>query len=119
MTTVKSKLLVDSQNSFLVYHFKSLKLVQTSAMNSWRLDKQNVSEYKQEIPHSLLQINPRRYREEEQTISYSHITSGRQLKQSNYHSLHRQDVNKNRTNPKRCIIKQRPTQNPHTYLEVH
>ena len=32
MTTVKSKLLVDSQNSFLVYHFKSLKLVQNSAM---------------------------------------------------------------------------------------
>ena len=33
MTTVKSKLLVDSQNSFLVYHFKSLNLVQNSAMN--------------------------------------------------------------------------------------
>ena len=32
-TTAKSKLLVDSQNSFLVYHFKSLKLVQNSAMN--------------------------------------------------------------------------------------
>ena len=33
MTTVKSKLLVDSQNSFLVYHFKSLELVQNSVMN--------------------------------------------------------------------------------------
>ena len=33
MTTVKSKLPVDSQNSFLVYHVKSLKLVQNSAMN--------------------------------------------------------------------------------------
>ena len=33
MTTVKSKLLVDSQNSFLVYHFKSSNLVQNSAMN--------------------------------------------------------------------------------------
>ena len=33
MTTVKSKLLVDSQNSFLVYHFKSLNLVKNSAMN--------------------------------------------------------------------------------------
>ena len=35
MTTVKSKLhvLVDSQNSFLIYHFKSLNLVQNSAMN--------------------------------------------------------------------------------------
>ena len=33
MTTVKSKLLVDSQNSFLVYHFKSLNLVQNNAMN--------------------------------------------------------------------------------------
>ena len=33
MTTVKSKLLVDSQNSFLVYHFKSLNLVQNSATN--------------------------------------------------------------------------------------
>ena len=33
MTTVKSKLLVDSQNSFLVYHFKSLNLVQNSAMS--------------------------------------------------------------------------------------
>ena len=33
MTIVKSKLLVDSQNSFLVYHFKSLNLVQNSAMN--------------------------------------------------------------------------------------
>ena len=32
MTTVRSKKL-DSQNSFLVYHFKSLKLVQNSAMN--------------------------------------------------------------------------------------
>ena len=32
MTKVKSKLLVDSQNSFLVYHFKSLELVQNSAM---------------------------------------------------------------------------------------
>ena len=32
-TTAKSKLLVDSQNSFLVYHFKSLKLVQNSVMN--------------------------------------------------------------------------------------
>ena len=29
----KTKLLVDSQNSFLVYHFKSLNLVQNSAMN--------------------------------------------------------------------------------------
>ena len=27
------KLLVDSQNSFLIYHFKSLKLVQYSALN--------------------------------------------------------------------------------------
>ena len=33
MTKVKSKLFVDSQNSFLVYHFKSLNLVQNSAMN--------------------------------------------------------------------------------------
>ena len=33
MTTVKSKLLVDSQNSFLVYHFKGLNLVQNNAMN--------------------------------------------------------------------------------------
>ena len=33
MTTVKSKLLVDSQNSFIVYYFKSLNLVQNSAMN--------------------------------------------------------------------------------------
>ena len=33
MTTVKSKLLVDSENSFLDYHFKSLKLVQNSAIN--------------------------------------------------------------------------------------
>ena len=33
LTTVKSKLLVDFQNSFLVYHFKSLNLVQNSAMN--------------------------------------------------------------------------------------
>ena len=33
MTTVKSKLLVDSQNAFLIYHVKSLKLVQNSAMN--------------------------------------------------------------------------------------
>ena len=33
MTTAKSKLLVDSQNSFLVYHFKNLKLVQFSAIN--------------------------------------------------------------------------------------
>ena len=33
MTTVRSKQLVDSQASFLVYHFKSLKLVQNSAMN--------------------------------------------------------------------------------------
>ena len=34
MTKVKSKLLVDSQNSFLflVYYFKSLNLVQNSAM---------------------------------------------------------------------------------------
>ena len=32
MTTVKSKLLFDSQNSFLVYHFKRLKLVQNGAM---------------------------------------------------------------------------------------
>ena len=35
MTTVKSKLhvLVDFQNSFFIYHFKSLNLVQNSAMN--------------------------------------------------------------------------------------
>ena len=33
MTTVKSKLLVDSQNSFLVYHFKSLNRVQNSVIN--------------------------------------------------------------------------------------
>ena len=33
MTTVKSKQPVDSQNSLFVYHFKSLKLVQNSAMN--------------------------------------------------------------------------------------
>ena len=32
-TTAESKLLVDSQNSYPVYHFKSLKLVQNSAMN--------------------------------------------------------------------------------------
>ena len=55
MTTVKSKLLVDSQNSFLIYHFKSLNLVQNSAMNnihynSWTQDTQKVSEYKQEKP---------------------------------------------------------------------
>ena len=76
MTTVKSKLLVDSQNSFLVYHFKSLKLVQNICYewsvhyNSWTLDKQKVSEYKQENPHLLLQINPR-HREEEQQNTYS------------------------------------------------
>ena len=33
MTSVKSKRFVDSQNLFLVYHFKSLKLVQISAIN--------------------------------------------------------------------------------------
>ena len=33
MTTVKSKLLVDSQNSFLFYYFKSLNLVRNIAMN--------------------------------------------------------------------------------------
>ena len=33
MTTVKSKLLVDSQNPFLVYHFKNLNLVKNSDMN--------------------------------------------------------------------------------------
>ena len=94
------------------YHFKSLKLDQNSAMNeSWTPDKQKVSEYKQEIPQSLLLINPR-HREEEQQNIYSHKTSGRQLKQSNYHSVPRQDVNKNRKNTKRCITKQIPTQNP-------
>ena len=94
------------------YHFKSLKLDQNSAMNeSWTLDKQKVSEYKQEIPQSLLLIN-QRHREEEQQNTYSHKTSGRQLKQSNYHSGPRQGVNKNRKNTKRCITKQIPTQNP-------
>ena len=33
MMTVKSKQLVDSQNPFLVYYFKSLKLVHNNAMN--------------------------------------------------------------------------------------
>ena len=33
MTIVKSNLLDDFQNSFLVYHFKGLNLVQNSAMN--------------------------------------------------------------------------------------
>ena len=33
MTTDKSKQLVDSQNYFHVYHFKSLKLVQNSVKN--------------------------------------------------------------------------------------
>ena len=33
MTTVKSKLLVDSQNPFLVYHFKKLEPIPKSAMN--------------------------------------------------------------------------------------
>ena len=89
-----------------------------SLYNSWTLDTQKVSEYKQEDPHSLLQMNPR-HREEEQQNTYSHKTSGRQLKQSNYHSLPRQGVNENRKNTKRCIIKQRPTQNPHKYSEVH
>ena len=79
---------------------------------------QKVSEYKQEKPQSLLQINPRHYEEEEQN-TYSHKTPGRQLKQSNYHSLPRQSVNKNRKNTKRCIIKQRPTKNPNKYSEVH
>ena len=50
MTIVKSKLLVDSQNSFLVYHLKSMKLVQNSAMEetfiiiAGQLDKQKVIE---------------------------------------------------------------------------
>ena len=79
---------------------------------------QKVSEYKQEKTHSLLQINPW-HREEEQQKTYSHKTPGRQLKQSNYHSLPRQGVNKNRKNTKICIIKQRLTQNPHKYSEVH
>ena len=123
MTTVKSKLLVDSQNSFLVYHFKSLKLVQNSAINETfiiidALDKQKVSEYKLEKTHSLLKTNPR-HREEAQQNTYSHKTSETQLKQSNYHSLPRQGVNKNRKNTNRCIIKQKPTQNPHKYSEVH
>ena len=74
------------------------------------LDKQNVSEYKEEIPQSLLQINPRnreeeRHCEEEQQNTYSHKTSKKQLKQSNYHSLPRRGVNKNRKNTKRCIAK--------------
>ena len=81
-------------------------------------DKQTLSEYKQEIPQSLLQINPR-HREEEQQNTYSHKTLGRQVKQNNYHSLPRQGVNKNRKNTKRYITKQSPTQNPHTYSEVH
>ena len=63
-----------------------------------------LSEYRQEKPHSLLQINPR-HREEEQQNTYSHKTSGRQLKQSTYRSLPRQGVNKNRKNTQRCIIK--------------
>ena len=86
--------------------------------NSWSLDTQKVSEYKQEKTQSLLQINPR-HREEEEQNTYSHKTPGRQLKQSNYHSLPRQGVNKNRKNTNRCIIKQKPTQNPHKYSEVH
>ena len=72
MTTVKSKQSrsVDYQNSFLVYNFKSLKLVQISAMhkshyNIWIPHKQNVREYNQEIPPLLLQFNPR-HREEDQ-----------------------------------------------------
>ena len=79
---------------------------------------QKVSEYKQEKTQSLLQINPR-HREEEEQNTYSHKTPGRQLKQGNYHSLPRQNVNKNRKNTNRCIIKQRPTQNPYKYSEVH
>ena len=85
---------------------------------TWTLYKQKVSEFKQEKPQSLRQINPRHCEEEEQN-TYSHKTPGRQLKQSNYHSLSRQGVNKNRKNTKRCIIKQRPTQNPHKHSEVH
>ena len=69
-------------------------------------------------PHSRLQINPR-HREEEQQNTYSHKTSERQLKQSDYHSLPRQGVNNNRKNTKRYKIKQRPTQKPHKYSEVH
>ena len=57
--------------------------------------------------------------EEEQQNTYSHKTSGRQLKQNKYQSLPRQGVNKNRKNTKRCIIKQRSTQSPHKYSEVH
>ena len=86
--------------------------------NSWTLDTQKVSEYKQEKQQSLLHINPR-HREEEEQNTYSHKTPGRQLKQSNYHSLPRQGVNKNRKNTNRCIIQQRPTQNPHKYSKVH
>ena len=47
------------------------------------------------------------------------LTSGRQLKLSNYHSLPRQGYNINRKNTKRCIIKQRPTMNHHKYSAVH
>ena len=121
---VKSKLLVDSQNSFLVYHFKSLNLVQNSAMNETLITIAGHLIRKKEVSinmkktQSLLQINPR-HREEEEQNTYSHKTPGRQLKQSNYHSLPRQGVNKNRKNINRCIIKQRPTQNPHRYSEVH
>ena len=86
--------------------------------NSWALDTQKASEYKQEKTQSLLQINPRHSEEEEQN-TYSHKIPGKQLKQSNYHSLPRQGVNKNRKNTNRYIIKQRPTQNLHKYSEVH
>ena len=70
MTKVKSKLLVDSQNSFLVYHFKSLNLVQNSAMNETfntiaghKIRKKQVSINRKKT-QSLLQFNPR-HREEE------------------------------------------------------
>ena len=72
---------------------------------------QKVSEYKQEKTQSLLQINPR-HREEEEQNTYSHKTPGRQLKPSNYHSLPRQGVNKNRKNKNRCIIKQKTNTEP-------
>ena len=87
--------------------------------NSWALDKQKVSEYKQEIPHSLLQVNPR-HREEEQQNTYSHKASGRQLKQSNYHFCSRQCVNKNRKSTNEMHNKTKTnTELPQIFLQLN
>ena len=61
--------------------------------SSCTLDKQKVSEYKQEGKTTLTAAD-----KQKQQNTYSHKTSGRQLKQSNYHSLPRQGVDKNRKN---------------------